>query len=102
MPDYASPPVLWGHEPHVRELFASDATDIQFERHVNRIQWESLEGWADFFMGRFPPLVSARAMLGEQFAELRQRIVEIWRRANQAKDGTLQLPQDYLVSIIRL
>jgi len=41
-------------------------------------------------------------MLGARFAELRQHIVEIWRNANQAKDGALRLPQEYLVSLIRL
>jgi hypothetical protein len=46
-------------------------------------------------------MVTARAMLGERFPELRQRIVDIWREANQADEGTLRLPQEYLLSIIR-
>jgi SAM-dependent methyltransferase len=101
-PDYASPPILWGREDHVRELFAAVATSFEFEHHVNRIKWESLEGWADFFMARFPPMVTARAMLGDRFGEMRNRVVEIWRRANEANDGSLSLPQEYLLSFIRL
>jgi hypothetical protein len=69
---------------------------------VNRIEWESIESWADFFMARFGPMVTARAMLGDRFAELRERVVEIWRNANEATDGSLRLPQAYLLSIIRL
>ena len=101
-PDYASPPPLWGTEEHVRELFGSAASAFEFERHVNRIEWDSLEGWADYFMDRFGPLVTARAMLGERFGELRDKIVAIWREANEADDGSLRLPQEYLLSIIRL
>lgn len=101
-PDYASPPILWGREDHVRELFATVATGFDFERHVNRIEWESVDGFADFFMERFGPMVAARAMLGDRFGELRDQVVAVWRRANEATDGSLRLPQEYLLSIIRL
>jgi SAM-dependent methyltransferase len=102
LPDYASPPILWGREEHIREMFARVATAFDFQRHVNRIEWESLEGWADFFMARFPPMVTARTMLGDRFGELRERVVDIWKKANQANDGSMRLPQEYLLSIIRL
>jgi SAM-dependent methyltransferase len=101
-PDYASPPILWGSEEHVRQLFAGVATGFDFEHHSNIIQWDSIESWTDFFMERFGPMVTARAMLGDRFAELRRRIVEIWRSANQATDGSMRVPQQYLLSIIRL
>jgi SAM-dependent methyltransferase len=101
-PDYASPPGLWGQEDHVRELFAGVATGFEFERHVNRIEWESVEGFADFFMPSFPPMVTAKAMLGDRFSEMRERIVDVWRRRNEATDGRLLLPQEYLLSIVRL
>lgn len=102
LPDYASPPILWGSEDHVRELFAGTASAFEFERHTNWIEWESLESWTDFFMTRFGPLVTARAMLEDRFTGLRARIVEIWKNANQAQDGRFRLPQEYLLSIIRL
>jgi len=41
-------------------------------------------------------------MLGERFAELREEIVEIWARWNESGDGRLVLPQEYLLSVIRL
>ena len=101
-PDYASPPVLWGSEEYIREMFGSAATDFEFERHLNWIEDESVESFADLFMERFPPMVTARAMLGPRFQELRERIAGIWRDANEAKDGTLRLPQEYLLTIVRL
>jgi hypothetical protein len=99
-PDFASPPILWGSEDHVREMFAAAATDFEFERHVSRIEWESTEGFADFFTERFGPLVTAKNLLGDRFGELRQRIVGIWADANEAEDGSLRLPQEYLLSVI--
>ena len=47
-------------------------------------------------------MVVAREMLGERFSVLRERIMEVWRNANQATDGTARLPQEYLLSIVRL
>ena len=101
-PDFASPPILWGTEDHVREMFGSAATDFEFERHSATIEWESIEGFADFFMDRFGPLVTARQMLGERFGELREEILVIWAGRNEADDGRLILPQEYLLSVIRL
>jgi ubiquinone/menaquinone biosynthesis C-methylase UbiE len=101
-PDYAQPPLLWGTEEHVRARFGQAAKAFKFERHVNRIEWESVDAFADFFMSRFPPMVTAAAMLGDRFQELREQIVSAWRDANEATDGTLRLPQEYLLSIVRL
>ena len=101
-PDFASPPVLWGSEDYVRQMFGSAATDIQIERHVNRIEDDSVESFADLFMARFPPMVTARQALGERFADLREEIVGLWRTWNRAEDGGFVLPQEYLLSVIRL
>jgi ubiquinone/menaquinone biosynthesis C-methylase UbiE len=101
-PDYALPPIKWGTEDHVRKLFADVATSFEFERHVNWIEWESIEVGADFFMNRFGPMVTAKQMLGDRFGSLREEVVAIWKRANAANDGTFRLPQEYLLSIIRV
>jgi SAM-dependent methyltransferase len=100
-PDFASPPILWGTEGHVRSMFPT-ASAFEFERHVNRIEWASVEAFADYFIDRFGPLVTARQRLGERFGELREHVIAIYRRRNEATDGTLRLPQEYLLSIIHL
>jgi hypothetical protein len=46
--------------------------------------------------------VTARNVLGERFGELREQILAIWERRNEADDGSLRLPQEYLLSVIRL
>ena len=56
----------------------------------------------DYFVDRFGPLVTARQMLGDRFGELRAEILAIWDEQNEADDGRLVLPQEYLLSVIRL
>ena len=47
-------------------------------------------------------MAAARGMLGDRFEELREKMIAIWRDANAADDGSLRLPQEYLLSIVRL
>ncbi len=100
-PDYALPPLLWGTEDHVRSMWPT-ASNVEFERRDAMIEWESVEGFADFFLDRFGPMVTARAMLGERFADLRADAIAVWRTRNQADDGSFRLGQEYLVSLVRL
>lgn len=100
-PDYASPPILWGTEDHVREMF-DGASEFDFERHSATIEWDSLEGFADFFLDRFGPLVTARNALGARFAELRSKVIEVFNARNESTDGRFVMPQEYLLSLIRL
>ncbi len=100
-PEFAQPPILWGAEEHVRDLFPQ-AEGFEFERHVTRIEWESPAAWTDYFSERFGPLVTASALLGDRFAELRGKLTAIFAERNEASDGTLHLPQEYLLSVIRV
>ncbi len=100
-PDFAESPILWGTEDHVHEMFPQ-ATDFEFERHSATIDWESTGGFAKFFFDRFGPMVTAREMLGGRFAELGEKVVEIFDERNEATDGSLRLPQEYLLSLVRL
>src|SRR5690606_10206829 len=50
-PADAQPPVWWGKEDYVRNRFAAVASDFSFERLVNTVEWESVDSFADFFMG---------------------------------------------------
>lgn len=100
-PDFASSPIEWGREEHVREMFP-DASKIEFEREVSTVEWESPEGYRDFFVERFGPLVMAKKNLGDRFDELLDKMVDIYERRNEADDGTLRLPQLYLISKITM
>jgi SAM-dependent methyltransferase len=101
-PEYASPPVLWGTEDHVRKMFCPVAREATFERHDVTLEWDSLDGFADYFMSRFPTMVTAQRVLGDRWPDLRAEIIELWNEANEADDGSLKISQEYLLSIVRL
>jgi hypothetical protein len=54
------------------------------------------------FFDRFGPMVTARETLGERFDELGEKVTAIFEERNEADDGSLRLPQEYLLSVIRL
>jgi hypothetical protein len=69
-------------------MFGTVASDFAFEEHSARVERESTDGFADYFMGNFPVMVTAQRMLGDRFAEMRRAIVDIWNDAHQTTDGT--------------
>jgi len=44
-----TPPVLWGTEDHVRELFGDGITDLRFERRVSRQAFRSIDHYLEIF-----------------------------------------------------
>jgi SAM-dependent methyltransferase len=96
-PPGGEPPVLWGTEDHVRELWG----DAEFERH--EIVWtdESVENYAKFMLESFGPLLNAREVLGDREGELDRAFREYLERENEADDGTLRFRGEYLLSVVR-
>jgi hypothetical protein len=83
-------------------MFGPAARDLTFERHHVWFEWESVEGFADYFLSRFPTMVVAQQALGDRWPDLRADIVALWGGANEADDGSLRFSQEYLLSIARL
>jgi SAM-dependent methyltransferase len=96
-PPGGQPPLLWGTEEHVRELWG----EAEFERH--EIVWtdESPESYARFMLENFGPLLNAREVLADRAGELDQAFTEYLRRENQADDGTLRFAGEYLLAVVR-
>jgi SAM-dependent methyltransferase len=100
-PDFASSPVLWGSEDHVRELLGG-AGDLSFERGEIVIEAESVDTWWESFSNGFGPIVTARGLLDEQtFGELRLQVKKVWEDGNTADDGSLRFSQEYLLTVLR-
>lgn len=98
-PDFASPPVLWGSEEHVREMLEPHGIELSCEREMIVQEYPSVEGFVTRYETQFGPMVAAKAMLGERWPELRAALSEMAEQANAADDGTLQLESEYLVTV---
>jgi SAM-dependent methyltransferase len=103
LPDYASPPPLWGSEPHVRRLFAGTGVELEFARGHNPWRFASPEHYVAFMETHYGPTLKARERLTPEgrWEECRREIVALAERRNEATDGTLLMWAEYLVAIGR-
>ena len=94
-PDGFESPLLWGTEDHVRELLGDGA---EFERH--EVEWNerSPESYAHFMETSFPPLIAARAELGDELVH--ETFLGWVNDANEADDGSLRYRGEYLVALV--
>lgn len=103
LPEFASPPPLWGGESHVRQLFDGTGVELEFARGHNPWRFASAEAWVDFMETRYGPTLKARDRLVPQgrWADCRQEIVAMAERRNEATDGSLEMWAEYLVAVGR-
>jgi SAM-dependent methyltransferase len=95
------PPVRWGDEERLRELFGPEVT-IVAPRRSFLWRFPSPEYQADFFASFYGPAHKALAALEEdRAAALKAEMVETVRRFNVADDATLVLRMDYLQPVIQ-
>jgi SAM-dependent methyltransferase len=96
------PPVRWGDEDRLRELFGPDVT-ISAPRRSFLWRFPSPEDQADFFAAFYGPAHKALAALDEdRAAALKKEMVETVRRFNVADDATLVLRMDYLQVVVQV
>jgi SAM-dependent methyltransferase len=101
LPDYASPPPLWGSEAHVRGLFADSPVQLEFARGVNPWRFDSAEHYVVFMETHYGPTLKARERLtaAGRWEQCRSEIVAMAERRNEATDGDLLMHAEYLVTV---
>ena len=65
-PDFVQPPLLWGSEDHVSDLFADTGVDVEFTRELIEFPRLSIDEEIEFATSKFGPLILARRMLEPQ------------------------------------
>ncbi len=83
----------------MRDLLGPHVRDVRCSRERVEFQEESVEGYADFMLESFGPLLSAREVLGERADELRPALTEMLGRWNHSSDGTLLYDAQYLLVV---
>lgn len=91
-PPIAEPPLLWGTEEHVRELFG-DRIDLTFDRHRIPANEADPVELTEGFLQVFPPLVTARRVL-----EPEGRWDAVERDVRPVVERVFREPPTYLVA----
>jgi hypothetical protein len=88
----------------VRELFADHDVELELERATTPFRFESAEHYVSFFETNYGPTVKARERLTAEgrWDDCRAEIVEMMERRNVARDGSLDVPAEYLLVVARL
>jgi SAM-dependent methyltransferase len=100
-PPGVRPPVQWGSEERLRELFGPDVT-ISAPRRSFLWRFPSANHQAEFFATFYGPANKALATLSaDRAASLRTEMVETVKNFDVSDDETLVLRMDYLEAVIR-
>lgn len=99
-PEGIVPPVMWGEEEHVRELFSDQGLEVSFEKRLADFKWESLESWLDHCEQNLGPIVTGKAALEPQgkWEAARADLIALGERFNEAGDGSMRTPAEYLLT----
>jgi SAM-dependent methyltransferase len=100
-PELAEPPLLWGEESHVREMFEPHGLELELEPQTVVFAKPSVEEFMSMYEDHFGPVVTARAALGERWPELRAELMSLFESLNTADDGSCRIDADYLVTVGR-
>jgi 2-polyprenyl-6-hydroxyphenyl methylase/3-demethylubiquinone-9 3-methyltransferase len=104
-PAGALPPLLWGTEDHVRDLFGGRVASLEM-RHGQYVERAAgPDAYRDLFETTFGPVMAIRAGLAadpERRADFDRQFREFTIRANRgAPGGPAEYPFDYLLTVAR-
>ena len=96
-PPGLKPPVLWGTEARVRELFGDAIASLQVTRRSFVFRYRSPEHWLEIFRTTMGPVLKAFESLDAQGQEQMTRdLIAVVHRFNRSGDHTMVVPSDYL------
>jgi ubiquinone/menaquinone biosynthesis C-methylase UbiE len=104
-PPGSQPPILWGSEQHVRELFGDRVEALELTRHeyVERSPGGP-QDYCDFFKTTFGPVVALYGLLADQpdrLAALDREFLDFATRANRGTSTAAEYHYEYLLIVAR-
>ena len=101
-PDGFMPPVLWGTEERLRQLFAGAGAELSFARRFSTFEEDSVEEWVAYNEVSLGPVILAKQALGEAWPEAHAELVSLYDDANEAEGDGLRFRASYLETVITL
>lgn len=90
------PPVEWGTEERLRELFGDGVSDLRMTKREFVFRYRSPEHWLEHWRAYYGPTLKAFEALGDKSQAYAEELLEMWQRRNRATDGTMAVPSEYL------
>jgi hypothetical protein len=101
-PPGALPPVRWGTEEGIRELFGAGVAQLTFTTGAVTQRMPSAEFFADFFLEHYGPTLKASQRLDQDGRRaLRDDLIDLAARSNRASGGSLIFDWEYLIAVAR-
>jgi ubiquinone/menaquinone biosynthesis C-methylase UbiE len=99
-PAGVAPPMLWGTESHLRELFADRISSLEVAERTFTFRFRSPEEFVDFFRRWYGPTFKAFAALeGEAQDALHADLVELARRHDRLGTTATAIPSTYIEGV---
>ena len=96
-PPGLAPPVAWGTEERLRELFGDAISDLQIKRRVCTQRFRSVDHFVDFFSTYFGPTIAALERVGPEGEEaLTNDVRAVVERYNRAGERAAAIDAGYL------
>jgi len=97
-PDFADPPLLWGSEAHVRELFEGTGVDLEFRRAEVMLFAPSEADAVELYSTKFGPMAATRQATEAdgRWPALRDALTSFFERHN-TRDDRLAWPAPYVI-----
>jgi SAM-dependent methyltransferase len=91
------PPVEWGDEARLQELFGTGVSSLAVQRRQFVFRYRSAEDWLETFRTYYGPTLKAfSAVDGAARVGLERDLLALANEWNTSSTGTLRVPSDYL------
>lgn len=99
-PEGFVPPIKWGSEDHIEQLFGDKVDELEFTREEVILEGDSFKEFFDEWEHKLGPVVMAKAALEPQgkFDALRDDLITIYDKYNEVDGGAVRVRAEYLVS----
>jgi ubiquinone/menaquinone biosynthesis C-methylase UbiE len=98
-PAFVDPPLAWGQEAYVRELFEGTGVTLRSARDRWVIAHESVEAAVECYTTLFGPLAAARRMAETEgrWPAFRDDLAALFERLDRTEGARVEFPAEYLV-----
>ena len=100
-PSGVSSPALWGTTEFLSRHFPESRHHIESRARFFNFRYQSPQHWLDLFRTYYGPVHKAFETLNEEKSRhLESDLLELIDRMNQAQDGTMLVPSEYLEIVV--